>query len=109
MKGKRSRKRFSQRSALKNRAKGLLRPKIAFVKRRRQSPTELRFKKVRILRDCLRPVCQESKIGINRQPLHKFMKRFTYIEEALSRQNKTWQEMDLPGLDQLWQEAKTKE
>lgn len=44
-----------------------------------------------------------------RSSAHKFMKRFTYIEEALSRQNKTWQEMDLPGLDQLWQEAKTKE
>ena len=40
-----------------------------FAKRRRQSPIELRLKKVRILRDCLRLVCQESKISINRQPL----------------------------------------
>jgi hypothetical protein len=42
---KRSRKRLSQRSALKNPAKGLLRPKIVFAKRRRQSPIELRLKK----------------------------------------------------------------
>lgn len=33
LKGKRSRKRLDQRSALKNPAKGLLRPKIAFINR----------------------------------------------------------------------------
>ncbi len=43
-----------------------------------------------------------------RASAHKFMKRFTYIEEALARQNKTWSQADLSAMDALWQEAKTK-
>lgn len=40
---------------------------------------------------------------------NKFRRRFTYIEDSLKAQNKHWEDMDLAGLDALWDEAKKKE
>lgn len=38
----------------------------------------------------------------------KFIRRFNYIEESLSKQNKSLQEATLEEMDALWDEAKTK-
>lgn len=40
---------------------------------------------------------------------NKFRRRFSYIESALKAQNRRWEDMDLAGLDVLWEEAKRKE
>lgn len=40
---------------------------------------------------------------------NKFRRRFSYIEAALTAQNRCWEDMDLTGLDVLWGEAKEKE
>ncbi|SMD04399.1 nucleoside triphosphate pyrophosphohydrolase [Sporomusa malonica] len=40
---------------------------------------------------------------------NKFRRRFSHIETRLSEQGKSWESMDLAGLDELWKEAKEKE
>ncbi|WP_425059718.1 hypothetical protein SCACP_03210 [Sporomusa carbonis] len=40
---------------------------------------------------------------------NKFKRRFNYIETKLKEQGRTWGEMDLAGLDALWDEAKAGE
>lgn len=40
---------------------------------------------------------------------NKFRRRFSHIEAALKDQNRRWEDMDLAGLDVLWEEAKEKE
>lgn len=49
--------------------------------------------------------------GINaedalRRTTNKFIARFQYIEEQMRARNLKWEEMDLAGMDQLWEEAK---
>lgn len=39
----------------------------------------------------------------------KFIKRFNYIEETLKNNNKTLEEATLAEMDELWEEAKTKQ
>ncbi|HWR43673.1 nucleoside triphosphate pyrophosphohydrolase [Sporomusa sp.] len=40
---------------------------------------------------------------------NKFRRRFNYIETSLKEQKCAWEDMDLAGLDALWDEAKSKE
>lgn len=40
---------------------------------------------------------------------NKFRRRFSHIETTLREQNRRWEDMDLAGLDVLWEEAKAKE
>lgn len=54
-------------------------------------------------------ICRFLKINPEialQKTIHKFLKRFAYIEDKLRENGAEWEEMDLKTLDKFWEEAK---